>query len=55
MDKKTQKKPPEWPDKGRILSKPRIFFGLTFILLSAVLSFSFMSYLMNWKADQIHA
>ncbi|GEJ43876.1 DNA translocase FtsK [Chryseobacterium sp. ON_d1] len=55
MDKKTQKKPTETPEKGRILSKPRIFFGLTFILLSAVLAFSFISYLMNWKADQSQA
>ncbi|MFZ4928357.1 DNA translocase FtsK 4TM domain-containing protein [Chryseobacterium sp. Mn2064] len=55
MDKKTQKKPTELPDTGRILSKPRIFFGLTFILFSAVLAFSFISYLMNWKADQSQA
>lgn len=55
MDKKTQKKTTETPDKGRILSKPRIFFGLTFILFSAVLAFSFISYLMNWKADQSQA
>ncbi|QWT87121.1 DNA translocase FtsK [Chryseobacterium sp. PCH239] len=55
MDKKTQKKPTESPEKGRILSKPRIFFGLTFILLSAVLALSFVSYLMNWKADQSQA
>ncbi|UKB77630.1 FtsK/SpoIIIE family DNA translocase [Chryseobacterium sp. MEBOG07] len=43
------------PEKGRILSKPRIFSGLTFILFSAVLAFSFISYLMNWKADQSQA
>ncbi|SHH29723.1 DNA segregation ATPase FtsK/SpoIIIE, S-DNA-T family [Chryseobacterium oranimense] len=55
MDKKTQTKPAESPDKGRILSKPRIFFGLTFILFSVVLAFSFISYLMNWKADQSQA
>ncbi|WP_185290351.1 DNA translocase FtsK [Chryseobacterium lactis] len=55
MDKKTQKKPTESPDKGRILSKPRIFFGLSFILFSAVLALSFISYLMNWKADQSQA
>lgn len=55
MDKKTQKKPTESPEKGRILSKPRIFFGLTFILFSAVLALSFISYLMNWKADQSQA
>ncbi|KFF23491.1 FtsK/SpoIIIE family DNA translocase [Chryseobacterium vrystaatense] len=55
MDKKTQTKPTESPDKGKILSKPRIFFGLTFILFSVVLAFSFISYLMNWKADQSQA
>lgn len=55
MDKKTQTKQTESPDKGKILSKPRIFFGLTFILLSVVLAFSFVSYLMNWKADQSQA
>lgn len=55
MDKKTQKKQTELPEAGRILSKPRIFFGLTFILFSIVLAFSFISYLMNWKADQSQA
>ncbi|WP_288376660.1 DNA translocase FtsK 4TM domain-containing protein, partial [uncultured Chryseobacterium sp.] len=55
MDKKTQKKQTEMPEKGRILSKPRIFFGLTLILFSAVLALSFISYLMNWKADQSQA
>ncbi|MDR6922453.1 MULTISPECIES: DNA translocase FtsK [Chryseobacterium] len=55
MDKKTQTKPTESPDTGKILSKPRIFFGLTFILFSVVLTFSFISYLMNWKADQSQA
>ncbi|CAM2995901.1 DNA translocase FtsK [Chryseobacterium flavum] len=55
MDKKTQKKQTESPEKGRILSKPRIFFGLTFILFSLVLTFSFISYLMNWKSDQSQA
>ncbi|CAI8784549.1 DNA segregation ATPase FtsK/SpoIIIE, S-DNA-T family [Chryseobacterium sp. IT-36CA2] len=43
------------PEKGRILSKPRIFFGLTLILFSAVMALSFISYLMNWKADQSQA
>ncbi|RKS98092.1 FtsK/SpoIIIE family DNA translocase [Chryseobacterium defluvii] len=55
MDKKTQTKQTESPEKGRILSKPRIFFGLTFILFSVVLTLSFISYLMNWKADQSQA
>jgi S-DNA-T family DNA segregation ATPase FtsK/SpoIIIE len=52
---KTQTKTPESPDKGKILSKPRIFFGLIFILFSIILTFSFVSYLMNWKADQSQA
>ncbi|WP_162073650.1 FtsK/SpoIIIE family DNA translocase [Chryseobacterium fistulae] len=55
MDKKTVTKQTESPDKGKILSKPRIFLGLTFILFSVVLTFSFVSYLMNWKADQSQA
>lgn len=55
MDKKTQTKQTESPEKGKILSKPRIFFGLTFILFSIVLTLSFISYLMNWKADQSQA
>lgn len=55
MDKNTQKKQQELPEKGRFLSKPRVFFGLTFILFSIVLTFSFVSYLMNWKADQSQA
>jgi len=55
MDKNTQKKQQELPEKGRFLSKPRVFFGLTFILFSVVLTFSFVSYLMNWKADQSQA
>lgn len=52
MDKKTQKKQTETPESGRILSKPRIFLGLSLILFSIVLALSFISYLMNWKADQ---
>jgi S-DNA-T family DNA segregation ATPase FtsK/SpoIIIE len=55
MDKKTQTKQQDSLEKGKILSKPRIFFGLTFILFSVVLIFSFISYLMNWKADQSQA
>ncbi|MPS64499.1 MULTISPECIES: FtsK/SpoIIIE family DNA translocase [Chryseobacterium] len=52
---KTQTKTQESPDKGKILSKPRIFFGLVFILFSIILTFSFISYLMNWKSDQSQA
>lgn len=55
MNKKTQTKQTESPETSRILSKPRIFFGLTLVLLSVVLALSFISYLMNWKADQSQA
>jgi S-DNA-T family DNA segregation ATPase FtsK/SpoIIIE len=55
MDKNTQNKQTQSPETGRLLSKPRVFFGLTFILFSVVLTFSFVSYLMNWKADQSQA
>ena len=43
------------PETGKILSKPRIFFGLLFLLISIVLIFSFTSYLLNWRADQSQA
>ncbi|WP_265427709.1 FtsK/SpoIIIE family DNA translocase [Chryseobacterium sp. YIM B08800] len=55
MEKKSQKKQPEMPETGRVLSKQRIFFGLTFIVFAGVLALSFISYLMNWKADQSQA
>ncbi|KMQ68380.1 cell division protein FtsK [Chryseobacterium sp. FH2] len=55
MDKKTQNKQQESPEKGKLLSKPRVFFGLICILFSIVLTFSFVSYLANWKADQSQA
>ncbi len=55
MEKKSQKKQPEMPETGRILSKQRIFFGLTSIVFAGVLALSFISYLMNWKADQSQA
>lgn len=40
---------------NKTLSKPRIFFGLFFILLSLILFLSFISFLFNWKADQSQA
>ncbi|KQR94673.1 cell division protein FtsK [Chryseobacterium sp. Leaf180] len=55
MEKKTTKAKAEQPEKSKILSKPRIFFGLLFIVLSGVLALSFISFLMNWKADQSQA
>lgn len=42
-------------DQNKILSKPRIFFGILFLLISVVAALSFISYLMNWKADQSQA
>lgn len=39
----------------KIISKPRIISGISFIVLSVVLLLSFISYLMNWKADQSQA
>ncbi|WPO81135.1 DNA translocase FtsK [Chryseobacterium sp. JJR-5R] len=55
MDKNTPKQQQESPEKGKFLSKPRVFLGLTCILFSVVLTFSFVSYLMNWQADQSQA
>jgi S-DNA-T family DNA segregation ATPase FtsK/SpoIIIE len=55
MDKNTQNKQQDASEKGKFLSKQRVFFGLTFIFFSIVLTFSFVSYLMNWKADQSQA
>ena len=40
---------------SKIISKPRIISGITLIVLSVVLALSFVSYLMNWKADQSQA
>ena len=37
------------------LSKIRIFFGLLLLILSVLMAGSFISYLMNWQADQSQA
>ena len=42
-------------NSSKIISKPRIISGVTLIILSVVLTLSFVSYLMNWKADQSQA
>ncbi len=55
MEKNTKKTSLKTADQNRILSKPRIFFGILFIVLSIVGTLSFSSYLMNWKADQSQA
>lgn len=41
--------------ENKTLSKPRIFFGLFFILVSGIFFLSFISFLFNWKADQSQA
>lgn len=55
MDKNKQNSTGEKITSAKILSKPRIFFGVIFIIISIVMTFSFISYLMNWKADQSQA
>lgn len=55
MEQKTQKQNDSTSDKGKTLSKPRIFSGLILIVFSAVMALSFISYLMNWKSDQSQA
>lgn len=55
MEKNTKTTPPKASAPNKTLSKPRIFFGVLFVLLSVVLTFSFVSYLLNWKADQSQA
>ena len=55
MEKSTKKSSSDFPQTGKILSKPRIFFGILFIIISVVMALSFVSYLMNWRADQSQA
>ncbi|MEC5156560.1 FtsK/SpoIIIE family DNA translocase [Chryseobacterium sp. MP_3.2] len=55
MEKITSKAPKNTPEQSKTLSKPRIFFGVLFIVTSIVLTFSFVSYLLNWKSDQSQA
>ncbi len=55
MEKNAKTSPTSTSEQGKILSKPRIFFGVLFVLISIVLTFSFVSYLLNWKADQSQA
>ena len=55
MDKNTQKNQTNTSKQGKLLSKTRIFFGISFIIFSFVLALSFISYLKNWKADQSQA
>ncbi len=55
MDKNAKNSQTQAPQTTKILSKPRIFSGVLFIIISLVMVFSFISYLMNWKADQSQA
>lgn len=55
MEKNAKTSPTSTSEQSKILSKPRIFFGVLFVLISIVLTFSFVSYLLNWKADQSQA
>lgn len=55
MEKNTKKTTAKTAEKNKILSKPRIFFGILFLVISVVGFLSFGSYLMNWKADQSQA
>lgn len=41
--------------KSKSLSKPRIFFGLSMLIISFVMAISFVSFLMRWQADQSQA
>ncbi len=56
MEKKTKIVQAENPDNNnKTLSKPRIFFGLLLIFIALIFFLSFISYLLNWKADQSQA
>lgn len=53
---KNIKNPDEKPlESSKRLSKPRIFLGILCIVISLVLTISFISYLLNWKSDQSQA
>ena len=55
MEKNIKKVPQQTAEQSKILSKPRIFFGVLFIVTSIILAYSFISYLLNWKSDQSQA
>lgn len=55
MEKNAKTSPTSTSEQSKILSKPRIFFGVLFVIISVVLTFSFVSYLLNWKSDQSQA
>ena len=55
MEKPTKRNSPTNAPVSKTLSKPRIFFGILFLLTSVILFISFISYLLNWQADQSQA
>ena len=55
MDKNTKNNAETSQNQGKRLSKPRIFFGISLIVMAIVMAVSFASYLLNWKADQSQA
>ncbi len=55
MDKNTKNNSTEELKTSKVLSKPRILFGISFIIIGFVMLVSFISYLINWRADQSQA
>lgn len=55
MEKNTKNTASKPAEQTKILSKPRIFFGVLFLLAAIVFTLSFFSYLTNWRADQSQA
>ena len=55
MEKNTKNSQAESQKSTKTLAKPRILFGLLFVFISVVLTISFISYLLQWKADQSQA
>ena len=55
MEKNTKKTPEILAESSKRLSKPRIFFGILCIVIAIVMAISFISYLLNWRADQSQA
>lgn len=55
MDNNTKNTRENLAQPAKILSKPRIFFGILLIFASLVMTLSFISYLLSWKANQSQA
>lgn len=55
MEKITKNQAGKPVESSKILSKPRIFFGVLFLLTAVIFTMSFISYLLNWRSDQSQA